>query len=218
MRRSQEFDEERAKRWSRPVARSAGSIHTTLARRITADWVPNGDYYVFLDVGTGPGRLLLEVKALFPRARVIGIDPLDYMLNVARQNAEKAGFDDIEIILGSAEEIPVDSETVDLAVAQNSLLFWDDPKKGFSEIYRVLKSDGKVIIWDWNKSYPKWKFYLQNLNLMRRAGLWRAKDVRSSFRQAYRFEEALRLVLDGNFKPIETEGKELRFFIKAAKG
>ena len=107
---------------------------------------------------------------------------------------------------------------VDLVIARCSLLFWDDPKKGLSEVYRVLKSDGKVVILDWNKSYSKWKFYLQNLKLMRREGWTRAKDNRSSFRRAYSFEKVLQLVLEGNFEPTETEGKELRlFFIKAIK-
>lgn len=214
MRKNQEWDEERAKRFvARRVERSAESAYAMLARRITADWGLNNDHYVFLDVGTGPGRLLIEVKTLFPQVRVIGIDPSEYMLNVARQNAETAGFTDIEIMLGKAEKIPIGSETVDLVVARCSLLFWDDPKKGLSEVYRVLKSDGKVVILDWNKSYPKWKFYLHNLNLMRREGWLRAKDRRSSFRRAYPFEKVLRLVLEGNLEPIETEGKELMFFL-----
>lgn len=216
--KSQKWDEERAKRFAaRRVEKSAESAYLMLARRVTTDWVLNNDHYVFLDVGTGPGRLLVEVKTLFPQVRVMGIDPSAYMLDVARQNAETAGFTDVEIMLGGAEEIPVDSETVDLVVARCSLLFWDDPKKGLSEIYRVLKPDGKVVILDWNKGYSKWKFYLQNLKLMRREGWARAKDNRSSFRRAYPFEKVLQLVLDGSFEPIETEGKELRFFIKAVK-
>lgn len=90
MEKTKEWDEERAKRFTRPVARAAKSVHVMLARRITADWAPNDEHHVFLDVGTGPGRLLVEVKKLFPRARVIGIDPLEYMLNLARQTAESS--------------------------------------------------------------------------------------------------------------------------------
>ena len=140
------------------------------------------------------------------------------MLNVARQNAEAAGLTGIEVIPGKAEQMPVDSGTVDLLVAQWSLLFWDDPQKGLSEAYRVLKSDGKIVILDWNKSYPKWKFYLHNLNVMRRTGWHRAEDIRRSFRYAYPFERVLRMMRESHFEPVETEGEqELRFFIRAVK-
>lgn len=217
MSKNQEWDKERVERFARPATRMAVSPHAELARRVTADWAQNSNRYTFLDVGTGPGRLLVEVKTVSPKTRVIGADPSEHMLEIARRNAEAAGFPDIETILGSAENIPVESETVDLVVAQWSLHDWDDPEKGFSEIYRVLKPGGKVVVVDWNSSYPKWKFYLHNLSLMRRAGWYVAKEGRNSFRKAYPFAEVIRLVREGNLEPAETEGKELRFFIKAVK-
>jgi ubiquinone/menaquinone biosynthesis C-methylase UbiE len=215
---NREWNRERAERFARPVKRSAESIHAVLARRITSKWESGDNYYVFLDVGTGPGRLPVEIKALFPEARVIGIDPLEYMLTAARQNAEESGFSDIEILQGSAERIPLESETVDLVMAQWSLLFWDGPQKGLSEIYRILKPEGEITIYDWNKSYPRWKFYLRNFNTMLRTGWYRAKDVRRSFRKAYRFDKVMQMLLEANFKPIEAEELGMRFFIRAVKG
>lgn len=218
MKESPKFDEERAKRFVRQANKSAQLATTKLARRITADWAPDTDSHAFLDVGTGAGRLLVAVKALFPGARVIGIDPLEYMVHAAQQNAETAGFTDIEVRHGTAEQIPLDSEAVDLVVAQSSLLFWEDPKKGLSEVHRVLRPDGKLVILDWNKSHPKWRYYLRNLSLLIRSGWVRAKDNRSSFRRAYRIEHVLRLVHESKFELVETEGKkELRFFVKAVK-
>jgi len=172
---------------------------------------------VLLDLGSGPGSLLVEVKRLCPEARVIGVDPSEHMLEIARRNAESAGFPGIETVKGSAERIPVDSATADLVVSQYSLHDWSDPQKGLSEIFRILKPGGNAVITDWNKSYPKWKFYLHNLGLMRRVSWHHAVEARNSFRRAYPFAEVLNLVRSAALEPVETEGKGRMFFIKAVK-
>ena len=211
------WDEERTRRFAQASKMTGESIYSRIARKITGDWIHSRDNYVFLDVGTGPGHLPIAVKTLFPEVKAIGIDPQDYMIKMARQNAEAAGYADIELMPGSAESIPLDSETVDFAISQWAFLFWEDPEKGLSEIHRVLKPDGKVVITDWNRSFPRWKFYTRNFLMIRRGNWDRAKLARASFKQAYKFETVLRLVLEGNFTPVETEGKELLFFIKAVK-
>ncbi|UCG54727.1 MAG: methyltransferase domain-containing protein [Dehalococcoidia bacterium] len=212
-----DWDRERVARWAQPPKRKGPSLNAVTARRIVNYTEQTSNSFTILDVGTGPAQLLIEIKKIAPGIKLIGIDPSIDMINIAKQNLEQSEFTDIEIKLGSAEEIPVDTETINLVVAQTSFLFWEDPRKGLSEVYRVLKPDGKILIADWNKSYPKWKFYLHNINIMRRAGMWRAKDVRRSFRKAYRFEEALQLIGEAGYRIVEAEGKELRFFIMAKR-
>ena len=207
------WGKERAERFARP----RWEVYAAFAHRITADWMEDSGHCTLLDLGSGPGFLLVEVKRLYPKARVIGVDPSEHMLEIARRNAESTGFPDIETIKGSAEHIPVDSVTVDLVVSQYSLHDWGDPEKGLSETFRVLKPGGNVVITDWNKSYPRWKFYLHNLGLMRRSGWHRAGEARNSFRRAHPFAKVLHLVREANLEPVETEGKGRMFFIKAVK-
>ena len=211
------WGKDRAEAFTRPKNRRGPYPPDVVARRTTADWAHDNSKRVFLDLGAGPGTLLVEVKRLFPEARVIGVDPSKHMLSIARRNAESAGFADIETMLGMAEEISVDPATVDLLVARFSLHDWDDAEKGLSEIHRVLKPDGKLAIIDWDKSCPRWNFYLDNLRIMRRTGWWHAREARNSYRRSYQFDKVLCLLREHNLEPVETERKEAKFFITAIK-
>ncbi len=160
---------------------------------------------------------MVEIKRLLPQARVIGVDPSGPMLQIAHENAEASGFKDIEIRPGQAEEIPIDPNAVNLLILQWSLHDWDDLEKGFSEISRVLKQDGVVVISDWDRSYPRWRFYKHNLDLMRRAGWKRAKEARNSYSLSYPFDHILGLLDEFQFSPVESETNKPIFFVKAIK-
>lgn len=217
MNQVKDWDRERVIKFAQAPKGKGVSPYTTLANRLATYIEQTGDRLTILDIGTGPGRLLMEIKKFTPNSKLIGIDPSTDMIEIARLNIKEAELADIEIVHGSAEEIPVDSKTVDIAVSNWSFLYWDEPEEGLSEIHRVLKPEGKLVISDWNKSYPVWKFYLRNINLLRRAGWWRAQDARRSFRKAYPFDTVLQLVGDASYQVVEAEGKELKFYVMAKK-
>lgn len=212
MSKSEEWGKERAATFAKSAMKS---VYAPMAERITAHW-PRSYNFTFLDLGTGPGLLPVEVKRLFPRARAIGVDPSEDMLNVARRNAESSKFPGIEIRPGKAEEIPVDSASIDLLMAQFSLHEWEDTEKGFSEIARVLKPNGVVVIRDWDKSCPRLKFWKHNIEHMFKYGWQRAKEARKSYRQSYPFRIVVDLVCKYDLEPVETE-EDVMFFIKAKK-
>jgi arsenite methyltransferase len=209
------WGKERAELFAKPVKKTGSPIYAALARRSTADLSHDEDNPVVLDLGSGPGFLMVEIKRLLPQARVIGVDPSKPMLKIARENADVAGFNDIETRPGRAEKIPIDSKTINLLISQWSLHDWDDLNKGFSEISRVLKPNGVVVISDWDRSYPRWRFYKHNLGLMKRAGWKRAKEARNSYRLAYPFDEIIGLLRQFQFEPVESEGNNPGFFVKA---
>ncbi len=211
------WGKERAELFAKPINKTGSPVYAALARRSTAGLTYDEDNPVVLDLGSGPGFLMVEIKRLLPQARVIGVDPSEPMLNIARDNADGTGFSDIETRSGQAEKIPIESKTISLLISQWSLHDWEDLKKGFSEISRVLKPNGVVVISDWGRSYPRWRFYKHNLDLMKRAGWKRAKEARNSYRLAYLFQDILALLDQFQFEPVESETNKSVFFVKAMK-
>ncbi len=111
-----------------------------------------------LYVGAGGGMELLQF-AYFSRREnaVIGIDPVDEMLEVCYNNfieAEKLNTwfkkEFVDLRSGDALSLPVENESIDVA-AQNCLfnIFHDeDLERALKEMYRVLKPHGRLVLSD----------------------------------------------------------------------
>jgi 2-polyprenyl-3-methyl-5-hydroxy-6-metoxy-1,4-benzoquinol methylase len=69
----------------------------------------------FLDVGVGVAELSMEMARLWPGLRIVGLDPWEPSLTLARENVKRAGLTDrIELRPQRAEEM-TDVEAFDLA-------------------------------------------------------------------------------------------------------
>lgn len=90
-----------------------------------------------LDVGIGTGFFATHLRSY--GLVVKGIDPSEKMLEVAK----KRGF---EVKIGSGENIPFENESFDIVLAMTSMEFSKDPKKFLSEMVRVAKIEGKIVI------------------------------------------------------------------------
>ncbi|MEW6262242.1 MAG: class I SAM-dependent methyltransferase [Thermodesulfobacteriota bacterium] len=102
-----------------------------------------------LDVGTGPGWLLLKLHGLGPELRLTGLDVSPAMVNRARKNVSQAGLSkEIEIITGEAGKIPRGDSTFEAVVSTGAIHHWKQPIEGLNEIYRVLKPGGQALIYD----------------------------------------------------------------------
>jgi SAM-dependent methyltransferase len=111
-----------------------------------------------LYVGVGGGMEVLQFSYFSRRSNgVIGLDVVDEMIAACDANlkdAEKQNDwfrrDFVDLRKGDALNLPIESETVDIA-AQNCLfnIFHDDDlKRALSEMYRVLKPRGKLVLSD----------------------------------------------------------------------
>jgi ubiquinone/menaquinone biosynthesis C-methylase UbiE len=102
---------------------------------------------IVLDVGCGSGSASRTAADAVCEGKVIGIDPSPAMLRIARElTATHPGRMRIEFLEGSAECIPLDDNSVTLAIAINSVHHWVSLDRGLSEVARVLAPRGRLVI------------------------------------------------------------------------
>ncbi len=107
----------------------------------------------FLDLGSGAGiDCFIAAKLVGPKGKVLGIDMTDQMLKVAEENkpivAKNLGYDVVEFRKGFLETVPADSKSVDLITSNCVINLSPDKPKVFSEIWRILKDNGRTVIAD----------------------------------------------------------------------
>ena len=108
---------------------------------------------VVLDLGSGGGfdvfQSGVKVKA---SGRVIGVDMTPEMLTKARNNIEqyrkRTGLDNVEFRLGEIEHLPVADSSIDVIISNCVINLSPDKPQVWREIFRVLKSGGKVSVSD----------------------------------------------------------------------
>ena len=103
-----------------------------------------------LDVGCGAGMdLLLAAKRIGPLGRAIGVDMTPAMIERAKGAALKADlWKTVKIRRGIAEELPIETETIDVVISNGVLNLSADKVRAFSEIYRVLRPGGRFYLAD----------------------------------------------------------------------
>ncbi|WP_423148962.1 arsenite methyltransferase [Rubrolithibacter danxiaensis] len=102
-----------------------------------------------IDLGSGAGNDCFIARAETGDAgKVIGIDFTEAMINKARENAEKLGFNNVEFRQGDIEKMPVTANTADVIVSNCVLNLVPDKENVFKEIFRVLKTGGHFSISD----------------------------------------------------------------------
>jgi ubiquinone/menaquinone biosynthesis C-methylase UbiE len=152
------WNKEHAESYSRSMRLVSRVFYSRFARAVVKSLPSTGQGLVVVDLGCGPGLLSIELCKLLPNASIIGVDPSTEMLEVAWRNADQAGVDNYDTRVGTAEHMPLESNSVDLVVTQSSLHEWDSVQRGFSEIIRVLRPGGGLMVKDFNRNWlSRWK-------------------------------------------------------------
>jgi SAM-dependent methyltransferase len=96
-----------------------------------------------LDLGSGGGLdAFVARREVGPEGRVLGVDMTEAMIRKARQGAAKLDYDNVAFRLGEIEDLPVETDSVDVAISNCVLNLVPNKRRAFAEIHRVLRSGG----------------------------------------------------------------------------
>lgn len=120
--------------------RVAADVATTLGDRVAP---------TIVDVGTGPGLLLIAISARCPTASIIGIDPAEPMRAAAIRRLARAHLgDQVAVIAGAAERLPLPDASVDVVVSSLASHHWSEPETAIREFLRVLRPGACALVYD----------------------------------------------------------------------
>jgi len=111
-----------------------------------ADMVP-GEKIV--DIGCGAGLdTIMAAKMVSPGGSAAGIDMVSRMLDTARRNAGLAGADNVKFIECAADKLDFPDGSFDAAISNGVFNLVVDKQAALTEVYRVLKPGGRLMIAD----------------------------------------------------------------------
>lgn len=132
--------------------------------------LPSIDPDSILDVGCGGGMQLNMLGSKFPKAYLTGVDFSEDAVTFASEtNKIKIEAGMCRIDQAPAEELPYSNVTFDLVSAFETYFFWSDLDLAFSEVYRVLKPKGILMVI--SEQYPDPKFKKRNDEACMRTGM-----------------------------------------------
>ncbi|MFW1802104.1 class I SAM-dependent methyltransferase [Acinetobacter nematophilus] len=99
-----------------------------------------------LDLGCGGGHVTYQIAAF--TEQVIAYDITPEMVNLVTMQSQQKGFDHVIGQVGAAEQLDFPAEHFDCVISRYSAHHWQNITQALHEIYRVLRVNGKVIMFD----------------------------------------------------------------------
>ncbi len=143
-----------------------------------------------LDVGCGTGALLQRLTHAYPLAQLSGVDPVPEMLEVARGRLPPSA----DLRQAWAERLPHEDAMFDAVISCNMFHYVREPVRALSEMGRVLRAGGQLVITDWCDDYFLCRVWDRCLRVVSRA-----------YVKAYRETECLNLLREAGFPQARIE-------------
>jgi arsenite methyltransferase len=183
-----------------------------------------------IDIGSGLGFPLLEVAMrLGTTCKVYGIDPWLQAIERTERKIHYYRINNVELITGEAENIPLPDSSVDLIISNNGINNVKDPDKTFSEISRIAKP-GAQFVFTFNTDKTMIEFYKVFENVLREKNLIyeikklkdhiyeKRKPVEEVVNSLMRHNFSINLVDHDEFQYVYTDGTTMfnHFLIRLA--
>ena len=105
-----------------------------------------------LDVATGTGDFAFEAIRILKPEKIVGVDISQGMLSIAKEKIIKKNLQNtFEVSLGDSEKLLFDNNSFDAVTVAYGVRNFEDLEKGLSDMLRVLKPTGKVVILEFSK-------------------------------------------------------------------
>jgi len=145
--------------FSRFYDRYVNRVFVKWFRLIAADVKARQISGIIVDIGTGPGRLPLEVAKQVGDAGLFGIDISEDMVKIAQRNAEREGLADrVRYRVGSAYDTGLGDNSVDLILSTGTIHHLRTPGLAFDEFHRILRIGGEAWLYDGRRDATKAEF------------------------------------------------------------
>ncbi len=152
-----------------------------------------------LDVATGTADVAIMASDILRPVKITGIDISDGMLDIGRKKIEKMGLQDtIELLNGDCETINFNDNSFGAVTVAFGVRNFENLEKGLSEIKRVLKPGGKLVVLEFSK--PKMQVVKIMYNLYMKIICSNVGRLLSKNRSAYQYlDESINQFPEGKF-------------------
>lgn len=117
---------------------------------IAADLVERGARGRLLDVGMGPGRVLLGLHRLAPALELHGLDISAAMVERCRRNLGDVAA---QLRVGTIRETDYPDGHFDVVTSAGSFYLWDEPAACLDEIFRILRPGGAACLYETHRDF-----------------------------------------------------------------
>lgn len=116
-------------------------------RSNVVDMIASTNPETILDIATGTGDLVIQMAQKTDAKKLIGLDISSGMLEIGKLKVTKEELDSrIEMVLGDSENLQFEDNSIDAVTVSYGVRNFEDLEKGLSEIRRVLKPEGILVI------------------------------------------------------------------------
>lgn len=122
--------------------------------------------WIVLDAGCGGGKNIARMLKRCPKGQVYGLDYSDDSVAYSIKYNSKYIGDRCFIQQGNVMDMPYENEKFNLVTAFETVFFWPDLKKAFSEVFRVLKSDGTFMFSYGDKNNSTMSYWEKEIDAM----------------------------------------------------
>ena len=99
------------------------------------------------EIGFGGGDLLRRIADSLDSGTVVGIDPSRDVIERLRDRIQGSSVSGrVDLCLGTADQLPLPDEDLNLAISVNTIYFWESLAHGLKELHRALKPGGRLVL------------------------------------------------------------------------